>query len=227
MLKVQSTTQVGCRTCFNRPASANSESVHWGLGVGLQKSGGDLSFWHWGDNGPAKAFFIASATRKDGIAIFANGTNGLLIIDEIVSAVFGGKSEAIAWIDPGSHNDPGRMLLKAVLAQGAEKPLAEYRKQRAADAKLALTENRVNAIGYDLLRLKKVDEAIAVFRMNTDDFPKSGNVWDSLGEAYETKGDNASSVASYKRAVELDPSNKNAADKIAKLSDTQARSPSN
>jgi tetratricopeptide (TPR) repeat protein len=72
-------------------------------------------------------------------------------------------------------------------------------------------------MGYDLLRVKKIDEAIALFTLNTQDFPKSSNVWDSLGEAYMVKGDKPKAIENYKKSLELDPNNKGAIENLKKL----------
>jgi tetratricopeptide (TPR) repeat protein len=63
----------------------------------------------------------------------------------------------------------------------------------------------VNGLGYRLLGLGKVDRAIAVFLINTEQFPRSANVWDSLGDGYRAKGEIAQAIASYRKALEIDP----------------------
>ena len=35
---------------------------------------------------------------------------------------------------------------------------------------------------------KKLEQAIEIFKLNTQLFPESFNTWDSLGEAYSTAG---------------------------------------
>jgi cytochrome c-type biogenesis protein CcmH/NrfG len=44
-----------------------------------------------------------------------------------------------------------------------------------------------------------------VLRMNTEDFPKSANTWDSLGEALFNSGDLPHALENYKKALEVDP----------------------
>ena len=53
---------------------------------------------------------------------------------------------------------------------------------------IAVPENLINQIGYQLLRGGKPDEAIAVFKTNVERYPASANVYDSLAEAYEVGG---------------------------------------
>lgn len=78
-------------------------------------------------------------------------------------------------------------------------------------------ESDLNSYGYVLLGRKEVKEAITVFRINVNLFPWSSNCFDSLGEAYLLAGLKENSIASYERAVELDPKNENAAAQLAKL----------
>jgi hypothetical protein len=84
-------------------------------------------------------------------------------------------------------------------------------------AGLYLSEDELNRIGYKYLGEEKYAEAIAIFKMNVRAFPKSGNVYDSLGEALMKSGDKEGAIANYKRSLELDPSNTNAADMLKKL----------
>ena len=67
------------------------------------------------------------------------------------------------------------------------------------------TENDINLYGYALLQQKKVDEAIAIFQLNVKNHPTSWNVYDSLGEAYATKGDKAKATSLYKKALSMAP----------------------
>ena len=62
-------------------------------------------------------------------------------------------------------------------------------------------EQIVNELGYQYLRANTVDEAIPTFRLNTENYPRSANVWDSLGEALEKAGKLDEALANYQRAV--------------------------
>ena len=61
----------------------------------------------------------------------------------------------------------------------------------------------MNAYGYQLLGEGKVDSAIVVFQKNVKDYPKSWNVYDSLGEAYATKGDKKKARENYNKALAM------------------------
>jgi len=53
---------------------------------------------------------------------------------------------------------------------------------------VAVPENLINQIGYQLLGDGKPEEAIAAFKTNIERYPGSANVYDSLAEAYERGG---------------------------------------
>ncbi len=80
-----------------------------------------------------------------------------------------------------------------------------------------MNEFRLNWVGYNFLWKDKIDEAIKVFTLNTEMYPKASNTWDSLAEAYMKKGDNKKAIEYYKKSLELDPKNKNAEKMIEKM----------
>lgn len=78
-------------------------------------------------------------------------------------------------------------------------------------------ESDLNSCGYVLLMRKDVKEAITVFRINVNLFPKSPNCFDSLGEAYRIAGMKEESKSCYQYVLELDPKNENAKAQLEKL----------
>jgi CubicO group peptidase (beta-lactamase class C family) len=81
----------------------------------------------------------------------------------------------------------------------------------------SVAENRLNNLGYGLLQQKKMPEAIALFKINVEFYPKSSNVYDSLAEAYMTNGDKDLAIENYKKSLELNPQNSNAREMLKKL----------
>jgi tetratricopeptide (TPR) repeat protein len=66
-------------------------------------------------------------------------------------------------------------------------------------------EGQLNIYGYNLLNQKKYDEAISIFILNTQKYPKSANTFDSLGEAYAMKGDKKNAIINFKKALGMNP----------------------
>jgi predicted negative regulator of RcsB-dependent stress response len=56
-----------------------------------------------------------------------------------------------------------------------------------------------------LLNNKEYDKAIDIFILNTKRNPKSANTFDSLGEAYATKGDKKNAIANFKKSLSMNP----------------------
>jgi tetratricopeptide (TPR) repeat protein len=131
-----------------------------------------------------------------------------------------------------TNNDPA---LKAILNYSPKKELTEqlmdalsandvalaakrFREFRNDPANTYLnTEATMNSFGYKLMGMKRLDQAIEIFKLNTEAYPQSSNVWDSLGEAYMNKGDKELAIKNYEKALELDPSNGNAAQMLKRL----------
>ncbi len=107
-------------------------------------------------------------------------------------------------------------LIATYMEQGLDPALEQFSKLKNSD-EYAIKENEMNNIGYQLLQLGKVKEAIEVFKLNVQAFPESGNTYDSLGEAYLISGDNEKALVNYKKSVEIDPQNINGARIIKKL----------
>jgi len=81
-----------------------------------------------------------------------------------------------------------------------------------------IDEREFNALGYRFLQQEdKIPEAIAVFEMNTQAFPESWNVWDSLAEAYRNGGDRDKAELYYAKSVALNPDNVNGRNNLSEL----------
>lgn len=81
-------------------------------------------------------------------------------------------------------------------------------------------EALVNRLAYAKLRGKSDEdknEALNLFKLNTENFPRSYNAFDSLGEAYEILGDTANAMINFKKSLVLNPNNANANTKLKTL----------
>jgi len=63
----------------------------------------------------------------------------------------------------------------------------------------------------------ELEKAIAIFKLNTEFYPESGNCYDSLGEAFMNSGDIKQAIINYKKSLELNPNNQNATIMLKKL----------
>ena len=67
-------------------------------------------------------------------------------------------------------------------------------------------------------------EAIDILKLNTEMYPDSSNAYETLGEAYEKAGQKPSAIESYKKALEKDPGNRQAKEKLKTLEEAPAAS---
>jgi glyoxylase-like metal-dependent hydrolase (beta-lactamase superfamily II) len=109
-------------------------------------------------------------------------------------------------------------ITKAMMDEGMAKALELYSKMKQESAdKYNFSEGQLNTLAYELIKRKMLKEALEVLKLNAQIFPDSSNVFDSLGEIQMLLGMKQDSLISYKRSLELNPENANAAEKIREL----------
>lgn len=102
------------------------------------------------------------------------------------------------------------IIEKVILEEGIEKGVIKYRELKEMNTgEYLYSEESLNALGYKFMSMYKMDEAIAVFQLNVEEYPGSFNVYDSLGEAYHKNGEKKLAIKNYKKSLELNPENEN------------------
>lgn len=135
---------------------------------------------------------------------------------------------SIIGIMNGQPYDPPKQSIAEVLYPIAEKDVAaavaEYRKLKATKAdSYDFAENELQTLGYQLVGLKRLKDAVEIFKLNVEMFPKSSNSYDSLGETYLELGEKDLALTSYKKAIELNPANANAVRIVNRLEGKTAK----
>jgi len=150
------------------------------------------------------------------IVILTNlmGANPDRFIDEIAGYYIPEMHESNGFGLPVSI----RKLRTELIKKGYSKAGIVVAGLKKKDPSFKLNENELNGWGYNLLSQKKISEALSIFKLNVDLFPGSANAYDSLGEILELTDDKATALLSYKKSLELNPENKNAADRVKVLS---------
>jgi predicted alpha/beta superfamily hydrolase len=78
-------------------------------------------------------------------------------------------------------------------------------------------EEFINMIGYQFLQMKSFDRSERIFKLNVSYYPDQFNVYDSLGDLYQAKGEKEKAIECFKKAVSLNGEADQTKDKIAKL----------
>jgi hypothetical protein len=111
-------------------------------------------------------------------------------------------------------------LSRIIERQGVEKAIERFHKMKTQYRTISrynVSEQEINTLGYMLLRDDKIEEAIAIFKLNVSEHPRAWNVYDSLGEAYMKQGEKELAIENYQKSLELNPNNTNGKEMLKKL----------
>jgi hypothetical protein len=115
--------------------------------------------------------------------------------------------QGLAWVDRsiGINKNVTNSFIKALIlnALGKKEESAALKNEAFTNA----SEVDINNLGYQLLGGGKIDDAIEVFKKNTELYPDSWNVWDSLAEGYMNNGEKHLAIENYTKALNMAPEN--------------------
>lgn len=111
------------------------------------------------------------------------------------------------------------VLNPTIKEKGAEAAVQQYRELKSThrDAYDFDDKYELSSISRSLLREKKFDDAIRICELNLEEFPRSWWAYEDLAEAYQRAGKKELAAMNYKKSLELDPANQNAALKLKQL----------
>jgi tetratricopeptide (TPR) repeat protein len=109
------------------------------------------------------------------------------------------------------------VVRKTIQANGIKAASEKFKELQSNTSAYYISEDEMNALGYEYLFSKKFKEAIAVFKMNVEAFPGSFNTWDSLGEAYAAAGEKELAIKNYEKSLELKPDSQSGIEALKKL----------
>jgi len=175
-------------------------------------------FMHWGEI--KVSFTIAFDQHELILSTYKDNLTGLAGFNNAAWAAAArycmqneiNLDEAMVWIDKALAMNGGDTFNNKTVKAGL---LTLAGKSKEADVLMEAsigdaTENEINNYGYQLMGQDKLDEAIKLFQMNVKNHPDSWNVWDSLGEGLNNKGDKKGAKEKYEKAYELAPANQKA-----------------
>jgi len=102
-------------------------------------------------------------------------------------------------------------FFKILNFQGVDAAIQYFHNKRKSEPGIIIFEEiEMNSLGYGLLQNRNIKDAIELFKLNTIAYPNSGNVYDSLGEAYMKDGQTDLAIKNYEKSLELNSNNDNA-----------------
>jgi len=69
--------------------------------------------------------------------------------------------------------------------------------------KVSPPEMQINGLGYNALSQKQYAKAAALFKMNIENYPESGNVYDSYADLLVAQKDTLKAIANYQKAFAI------------------------
>ncbi len=112
------------------------------------------------------------------------------------------------------------VLHEAIAAQGIAAGMAKYRELREqyyGGFVFDFSESTLLRLAQQLQMEKKIDEAIAVLKLNAEFYPNSWMSYHQLAELYATQGDKAAAMEHYKQSLARNPQNGMAKKRLEEL----------
>jgi len=177
--------------------------------------------------GQEKDFGTVEAGKiADLVLLDANPLNDIANTKRIDVVVLGGKLFPRASLDGmlakvealASRKSIADALLKTIQEQDVDAAVKQYHDLKATEpTAYDFDEDELNGLGYQLLEMKKLKDAIRVFELNVEAYPSSYSAYDSLGEAYMDNGEKDLAIKNYKKSLELNRANENAKKMLKQL----------
>lgn len=181
-----------------------------GTSVVLGGHGGANSGWH--------ALFMVNPETNDGFIMVTNGGAGYNIYRQIFCEwVFWKTGETMG--GGCEINPPITGKLRTIISKkGVDDLSAVYAELKREHAeKYDFSERELNNLGYYYMGKDQLEKALAVFKLNIDEYPESFNVYDSYGEALLKSGDKENAIKNYKKSIEINPGNQHGIDVLKKI----------
>ena len=157
------------------------------------------------------------------IVRFPKEKNLIVMLDNTNTEYLDRLSDSITKIIYDQPYQPPKISIVSILEntineKGIEAGIAQYRDLKAKQSTTYdFAEPELNQLGYRLLRSGKSKEAIEIFKLNVEAYPQAFNTYDSLAEAYSSINERELAIQNYKKSLELNPNNTNAAEVIKRL----------
>ncbi len=123
------------------------------------------------------------------------------------------------------------IIEQEILGSGLDAAVLKFKELRSAPAgRFEFRENEFISLGYRLIRQGRIAEAVRIFEMNVEMFPRSANVHDSLSEGYLYLGDRDRAEQVLKTALQANAAEKSFVEQLSRalqgidINDWQIRS---
>ena len=146
------------------------------------------------------------------IVVFDNGQGqSARVADAIVRVLYDLPVDSPK---PSIADEVARVRMSGSMSDAIER----YEQLKETEAgKWDFAERELNLLGYWYLGQDMIDDALAVFQLNIDQYPEASNTYDSMGEGLYEAGKYDESIEMYQKALELNPGSQTAPAMLKKM----------
>ena len=199
-------TKAALKTLWTPGEYNNGNPAQWALGWMTKPRSGHPAVMATG--GGRSAFFVYP---EDDLAIVVLTNLSGASPEDFIEELAGCYNPEIAGADVVTA------LRTAFRRNSVEDVVAIYNGLKKANPGLEPVETDLNDWGYRLLSKGRIQEALAVFKLNVRLFPESWNTYDSYGEALLKNGRKEEAARMYRKSVEMNPDNLNGKRMLEKM----------
>jgi len=103
---------------------------------------------------------------------------------------------------PPTELEFAEMLRAGMIAEAVQ----TYEQIKASNSgQIPFQEAAINMMGYQLIGASRIEDALALFKMNAEAFPNSANCWDSYADGALANGDRELAAECYKSVLDVLP----------------------
>jgi len=157
------------------------------------------------------------------IARYVDDDNSVILLNNGAGGSTRGMSHDLTHILYAKDYDlPKRSLAEALYKvinqQGIDSAIKNYHSLKINKAnQYHFEEGELNRLGYQLISMSKMNEAVEILKLNAELFSDSANAYDSLAEAYMENKNKKLAILNYEKSLELDSENSNAVAMLEKI----------
>jgi len=197
------------------PVVLNDSSTHnYGFGWGINKSlTGKKAVSHGGGWIAAKTWLWREIEEDNTIIILTNHTSRYIYdIRQGINQILHDEPYLLPKIGIGDA------IGKYIATEGIDTAITKYHQlKESKNDQYKFNKWELNNLGYELIRLERVSEAVKIFKLNVDSYPDYAGAYSGLGEAYRLNENKDLAIENLQKSLELYPDNKRIKEKLKQL----------
>ncbi|MGB7295759.1 MAG: tetratricopeptide repeat protein [Candidatus Aminicenantales bacterium] len=157
-----------------------------------------------------------------------NSDNGEKIFKDLLEKIIGDTFTPWEWEGYIPYNlvearPIGVYLYDVILLESVDKAIEKYKRIKGSPLKesFIFDEEQLDGLGAQMIKEKKMENAIALLKLNIEEYPDSANAYSSMGEAYRLNGQSDLAIENYEKSLELDPHNSRVREILRQIKNNQ------